>query len=211
MPTVTSTSAKRIKANRLNAQKSTGPRTEAGKERSRRNALKHGLTAEELLLPGEDPANFEALHQGLLADLKPRGVLEAELVSEVVKLLWRIRRVPVFEAALIRWQQETLENDAPLDALVAGTWHLNEPLEAVPEVPTGRIIAALLRTDLVGKLNRHEMNLQRKLGSALKQLQDIQARRAQGAASGDVEDIEHEDIVPASQSCDDVASGRAGP
>jgi hypothetical protein len=45
---------RQIAANRLNAQRSTGPRTEAGKANSRRNALKHGLTAEKMLLEYED-------------------------------------------------------------------------------------------------------------------------------------------------------------
>ena len=53
------TSTNRIIANRRNATRSTGPRTDAGKARSRLNGLKHGLRAQVLVLPDEDPAAFQ--------------------------------------------------------------------------------------------------------------------------------------------------------
>ena len=49
---------KQIQANRNNAKKSTGPRTEQGKAASSQNALKHGLLARDAVLPGEDPAEL---------------------------------------------------------------------------------------------------------------------------------------------------------
>jgi hypothetical protein len=54
------TSLKEIEANRRNALKSTGPTSEAGKERSRRNAMRHGLTAETVVEPLEDPEEYKA-------------------------------------------------------------------------------------------------------------------------------------------------------
>ena len=50
----------RTEANRKNAQRSTGPKTPEGKARSSKNALKHGLTSEELILPGENPEAYDA-------------------------------------------------------------------------------------------------------------------------------------------------------
>jgi hypothetical protein len=55
------TTEKQNEANRINAQKSTGPRTDEGKQRSSQNALKHGLLAKRSVIPGEDPAEFDAL------------------------------------------------------------------------------------------------------------------------------------------------------
>jgi hypothetical protein len=81
-----------IAANRLNAQKSTGPRTDEGKARVAQNAVKHGLLAQEAVIRGEDPADFEAHRQAILAELAPVGAIESMLAERVVGLLWRLRR-----------------------------------------------------------------------------------------------------------------------
>ncbi len=78
----------RAESNRLNAQKSTGPRTEAGKAKSRYNALKHGMTAESSLLPGEDAAEFEARRWRLHDDLSPRNGLEAMALDKIALHDW---------------------------------------------------------------------------------------------------------------------------
>ncbi len=64
-----------IKANRNYAKKSTGPRTEEGKTRSAKNALKHGLLARDTVLPGEDPADFDRQLSALEADIQPANSL----------------------------------------------------------------------------------------------------------------------------------------
>src|SRR3954471_20417487 len=69
-------SEKKLAANRANAKKSTGPRTAAGKSRSRFNAVRHGLTASVGLLPGEDGAALHDLSAAVHADLRPRGQAE---------------------------------------------------------------------------------------------------------------------------------------
>jgi hypothetical protein len=53
----------RAEANRINAQRSSGPRTELGKSRSKMNALKHGLSAKKIVIGDEDPKEFETLPQ----------------------------------------------------------------------------------------------------------------------------------------------------
>ena len=85
-------SVAQIQANRLNAQKSTGPRTVAGKERASQNALRHGLLAREAVIQGEDPEEFEVYREGMLQDLAPAGAVEAMLAERVVSLSWRLRR-----------------------------------------------------------------------------------------------------------------------
>ena len=81
-----------IQANRSNAQKSTGPRTAEGKERASQNAVKHGLLAQEAVIVGEDPAEFEMYRQGMLQTLVPIGPVEVMLAERVVGLSWRLRR-----------------------------------------------------------------------------------------------------------------------
>jgi len=68
-------SVAQIQANRLNAQKSTGPRTAVGKERASRNAVKHGLLAREAVIRGEDPEEFERYRQWMLESLAPAGAV----------------------------------------------------------------------------------------------------------------------------------------
>ena len=67
----TETSSKRAEANRRNAQKSTGPRTAAGKDRARFNAVKHGMRAKTVILPGEDPDALQARLDAWTNDLQP--------------------------------------------------------------------------------------------------------------------------------------------
>ena len=78
---------KQIAANRLNAKSSTGPRTEHGKRRSRRNAFRHGLTAETVIDVLEDQADYKALASRIKADYRPRSNFELELVARLVSLL----------------------------------------------------------------------------------------------------------------------------
>ena len=63
-------------ANRANAQKSTGPRSVEGKAASRFNALKHGLDARSIVLPGEDPAEYETLAREYDSSMCPETATE---------------------------------------------------------------------------------------------------------------------------------------
>ena len=86
------TSAVQLEANRRNAQSSTGPVTDAGKQRSSRNAFQHGLTSKQIVLPHENPADFESLHAELIAEYSPAGVTEQMLVHELAVTWWRLCR-----------------------------------------------------------------------------------------------------------------------
>jgi hypothetical protein len=82
---------KQIKANRKNAQKSTGPKTVEGKAAVSKNAIKHGLFTDSVVT-GETEAEYAAFQSELLAELAPRGVVEILLAERVVSLWWRLRR-----------------------------------------------------------------------------------------------------------------------
>lgn len=75
-----------------NGQNSYGPITDAGKAIASRNATKHGFLSQQVLLPSEDPSEFEAFQQGMTADLQPSGVLENFLFTQIVGYAWRLRR-----------------------------------------------------------------------------------------------------------------------
>ena len=111
---------KQIAANRQNAKSSTGPRTEYGKRRSRRNAMRHGLTAETVIDVLEDPAGYKALQRAIYADYRPRSNFELQLVGRLVSLLWRLRRAVAIESGLLSIQgghsRKLKENpDTPTD------------------------------------------------------------------------------------------------
>jgi hypothetical protein len=80
---------------------STGPRTDAGKAVSSMNSLKHGLTSRKVVLPGENQAGFDRLHNQLLADHAPTGALETELVAEIAACLWRLQRARRYESTIL--------------------------------------------------------------------------------------------------------------
>jgi hypothetical protein len=86
------------------AQKSTGPTSEAGKKRSSQNAVKHGLTAKTVMLPGESVAEFQQKLTGLFDGLKPRDPFEVALVERAGYLQWQIDRCGRAESARL-WER----------------------------------------------------------------------------------------------------------
>ena len=88
-------------ANLANAQSSTGPRTEIGKATSSQNALKHGLTAKTILLPGEDEAAYRKMCEGMFASFNPDCTPEKELIQLLCDTQWRLQRCGRIEAAIL--------------------------------------------------------------------------------------------------------------
>jgi hypothetical protein len=152
-------SSERAAINRANSQFSTGPRTEAGKERSSFNALRHGLTAANPVLPSENPAAYEAHRSGFFDEYKPATPTEAQLVQELVDTSWRLNRIPALEAGALAHAID-LPPDICLDA-------------------TGEL-------DILGDAHRalavlglHSGRLSRQFQRALAQLREIQKDRAE--------------------------------
>src|SRR5216110_1403521 len=104
------TSFRQIEANRRNARKSTGPRTEAGKQRSRCNAVRHGLTAETVIGALEDAEDYKAFEATVIADYDAQSAVERELVLRLASLLWRLRRATTMETGLFEIQAEHLRD-----------------------------------------------------------------------------------------------------
>jgi hypothetical protein len=102
------TSFRQIEANRRNARKSTGPITEEGKQRSRSNAVRHGLTAETVIGALEDPEDYKAFEAAIIADYDAQSAVERELVLLLASLLWRLRRATAMETGLFEIQAEHL-------------------------------------------------------------------------------------------------------
>ena len=91
-----------IAANRANAQKSTGPRSPEGKAASRFNALKHGMDAASIVIPGEDPAAYELMAADYHRQFHPQSALEEFHVDTLIRSDWQKRRLQRTEAKLYR-------------------------------------------------------------------------------------------------------------
>jgi hypothetical protein len=102
------TSFRQIEANRRNARKSTGPTTEQGKQSSRCNAVRHGLTAETVIESLEDAEDYRAFEATITADYDAESAVERELVLRLASLLWRLRRATTMETGLFEIQADYL-------------------------------------------------------------------------------------------------------
>ena len=99
-------SLRQVEANRRNALMSTGPQTEAGKKRSRGNAIRHGLTAETVIVGLEDAEDYKAFELSVTSDFDVQTAVERELVLRLASLLWRLRRAAAIETGLLQIQSE---------------------------------------------------------------------------------------------------------
>src|SRR5579863_9032840 len=97
------TSDRKVESNRRNAKKSTGPKTQRGKDWSRWNAIKHGLLAkdvsESLKFMGEDPNEFHEIVDELRQRYPPAGALGEFLVQRAALCAWRMLRAGRYENA----------------------------------------------------------------------------------------------------------------
>ena len=100
------TSFRQIAANRRNATKSTGPTTAEGKQRSRCNAVCHGLTAKTVIGSLEDAEDYKLFEAGIIADYDTQSGVERELVLRLASLLWRLRRAATMETGLFELQPD---------------------------------------------------------------------------------------------------------
>ncbi|WP_321475072.1 SEC-C domain-containing protein [uncultured Paludibaculum sp.] len=94
-------SAAQITANRANAQQSTGPRSEQGKTRSSQNNLRYGFRSQSVLLPGDDPAEYEELLDELTVHFDADDLTTQRYVREMADAEWRLRRVRAHQEVLL--------------------------------------------------------------------------------------------------------------
>ena len=107
------------RASRLNGSRSRGPKTPEGKQRSSRNATKHGLLAQYVVVPGEDPAAFQSLVDSHIAKLGAADDTERDLIEEMAAANWRQRRLWAIEAALYKEATEAQPPGTHLTRLAA--------------------------------------------------------------------------------------------
>ena len=105
-------SPEKLAANAANAQLSTGPKTPEGKQRSAQNALKHGLTARELIIRDDEREEIEQLQASLIEEVKPQGALEQVAFAQLLHAAWNLHRLRRLEAGLFTGSLDPLLNES---------------------------------------------------------------------------------------------------
>jgi hypothetical protein len=142
----------RTEINQANAQHSTGPKTEAGKQRSVLNALRHGLTGQLVVMPNEELEAYQHHLKSFTDEYHPKGATELQLVQTLADVSWRLNRVAALETNLL--------------ALTASPVDLISTLEA--------------QSRALASLSLHSQRLSRQFEKTLAQLRELQKpRRAQ--------------------------------
>lgn len=150
----------KLEANRQNAQKSTGPKTPQGKAVVSKNAMKHELLSKEVLMAHESKADFLAFARKMQAELLPMSELEELLVDRIISTVWRLRRAIAIETMYFeREKWDEVEE-----------WNMWEKNDGKP-----------LRWNRIKKshvlLTRYEVQLDRSLYKAIRELREIQRNR----------------------------------
>jgi hypothetical protein len=183
------TSAKQIKANQLNSQNSTGPKTTEGKASVSKNSLKHGLLSKETVLQWENRQEFETFKDSILQALKPANALEDLLADKIVSLAWRLQRSRRIETGIITQQRLSLNfqieiDEAKLSEKDLSTDIIRKTVEQCAEAatmsnPDHAELGVIFEkdADTLTKLQRYEASQERSFYKALHELQRVQAMR----------------------------------
>jgi hypothetical protein len=200
------TSYRQIDANRRNALKSTGPRTEAGKEASRCNAVRHGLTAETVIGALENAEDYKAFEAAIIADYDAQSAVERELVLRLASILWRLRRATSMETGLFEMQadhfRECQQSPQPMPGshhviqavfartpktAPAASQNIRNNIDALPDAGMSSTVEFARRflrlvnlpNFSLDRLNRYETNLWRQAGRILYALERLDRRKPQ--------------------------------
>ncbi len=184
--------AKQAAANRRNAADSTGPRTKSGKARSSGNALKHGLSAEQVVMLDEDPAAFDALRSDLFEHYQPTDPVAEQLVEQVAACIWRLRRVPEIEAGIFEYRyfdrQEHRAHMKQFEDLTTDEERQAKDQQAEPRPVLGD---AFGRAECsLNSLIRIAGAIEGSMYRAIRELERIKAERQDPVIDGSVIDVE---------------------
>ncbi len=161
-PETTMATEKQLAANRLNSQKSTGPRTPEGRAAVRLNGVTHGLTAETLVLKGESESDFAAIFESLESEHEPTTATEETLVAQLAMATWRLRRVYNMEAGFYNAGLQELTDYA-----------CNKNLDLATRL--GKLAKHNNKT--MALISRQEARLERTYYRALQELQRLRKER----------------------------------
>jgi len=176
-------SQRKLAANRANAQKSTGPRTQQGKRKSSLNAQTHALRSRlstDALVCQHEREDFQALSQALREELNPQTPLQHLLAERLALLAWKMRRTAAAEAALLddtlTWRRQNQQQDNDRAR------RRNTESPKIKPLPTAADLVAQharspARQNPWLTLHRYDQATQREFHKTLKQYQSLQRRQ----------------------------------
>ena len=160
-------SHKKLLANQRNAQKSTGPTTDEGKAASSLNAMKHGLTSHTCaVLPGEDADEYRALSEQIHHEQRPVGVLQKELVDHLVQLIWKLRRIPGIENAIVEREMKSMARSQEMRRRCKDPYF--DPDESSPTLADVLASQFMSESNGLSRLEIYRLRLERAMHAALR-------------------------------------------
>ena len=145
------TTQKQIEANRLNSERSTGPKSDHGKAIVSQNALKHGVFSKHILIDGESQKEFEALSMEFHGQFHPQSFLEKLFLERALTAAWRLSRITQMESMLINHATKSIFNDGGMIDVLTGS-----------------------EGDSLALLSRYEITLEKSLFRSLDELRALQ-------------------------------------
>lgn len=167
-------SISRLQSARANGAKSRGPVTAEGRRKSSMNAIKHGLTAKTLVLPNEDPDEYQQMLDSYIEQFQPAGQIELDLIHEMAAAKWRQGRLWAVETEFLAQKMQELE------CRLKGDY---------PDQEIARLtlaFRALSGTECLTSIHRIEARLERAYSRALRNLLQLQAFRQRSATPAPV-------------------------
>ncbi len=161
---------KQTEANRLNAQKSTGPKTPEGKEKVSQNAITHGLTAFRPVLANENPEEYTLFRDDFIRHHAPVGILEESLAHRAADTLWRLQRAQDYETAVLNTLITEAQNPQADDVC-----HSREG--GNPDLLGQVLLDDFRQTHCLEKIQKYEMAIERSFFRTLKELRRLQSLR----------------------------------
>ena len=159
-----------LEANFANAQKSTGPRTQAGKHRTRLNAYRHGLTGQIQLLTADEHEAFEKHCAGIRESLEPVGALEIEIAQSIAEDHWRLKRARALETGIF-----ALGHLGALGALV--TNDRDDPAQLPIDEALSRARTWLAKSENFQLLALYEQRIHRAIAKNMAEFRTLRAER----------------------------------
>ena len=157
-------SEKQLEVNRRNALKSTGPRTDAGRNRARLNACRHNLTGQTTVMTVEDRAPLETFTAAMMTELAPVGMIERQLAERIASNNWRLNRA------------SSIEHNLFADGLASADFNEGESHDDVEDTLTQSRVYSTQAKNLQ-LLTLYEQRLNRAIEKNMNMLRSLQAER----------------------------------